>query len=69
MVSLTNLVSHFSLVHHQPEKKTFQKLIKKSSAIPASWMVPGHCGMIVGQGGVVWVTLSGQEGSYDLFES
>ena len=32
-------------------------------------MVFGHCGMILGQGGVVWVTQSGQEDSGDLFES
>ena len=32
-------------------------------------MVSGHCGMILDHGGVVWVTLSDQEDSCDLFES
>ena len=32
-------------------------------------MVSRHCGMILDQSGVVWVTLRGQEDSCDLFES
>ena len=55
--------------HHEPAKKDFQTPRKISSTIPGSWMVLGHCGMILGQGGVVWVTLSGQEDSGDLCES
>ena len=54
VVSFTNLVRCFPLVPHHTEKKEFQTLRKNSSAIPASWMVSGHCGMILGQGGVVW---------------
>ena len=32
-------------------------------------MVSGHCGMILDHGRVVWVPLSGQEDSCNLFES
>ena len=50
-------------------EKKIQTPRKNSSSIPGSWMVSGHCGMILGQRGVVWVTLSDQEDSCDLFES
>ena len=69
MVRITDLVSCFSLGHHDTEKIKFQILRKNSSAIPISWMVSGHCGMILGQVGVVWASLSGQEDGCDLFES
>ena len=69
VVRITNLVRCLQRGENEPEKKYFQPLQKKSSTFPGSWMVSGHCGMILGQGGVVWVTLSGQEDSGDLFES
>ena len=49
--------------HHEPEKKEFQTLKKNSSRIPASWMVSGHCGMILDHGGVV-CDLSGMQRTY-----
>ena len=69
VVRITDLVSRLQREHHEPEKNKFQAPRKKSSTIPGSWMVLGHCGMILGQGGVVWVTLSDQEDSCDLSES
>ena len=42
-------------------EKRFPTPPKISSTIPGSWMVSGHCGMILDQGGVAWVTLSGEE--------
>ena len=69
MVRITDLVSRLQRGHHEPEKIKFQTPRKISSTLPGSWMVSGHCGMILGQGGVVWVTLSEQEDSCDLFES
>ena len=50
-------------------RKKIQQSEKNSSTIPGSWMVSGHCGMILDQGRLVWVTLSGQEDGCDLFES
>ena len=44
--------------HHDTEKKDFQTPRNISSPIPVSWMVLGHCGMILVQAGVAWVTLS-----------
>ena len=69
MVSFTDLVSRLHRGRHDTAKIKFQTPRKNSSTIPGSWMVFGHCGMILGQGGVVWVTLSGREDSGDLFES
>ena len=65
MVSYTDLVSIANLT----EKIKFQPSKKNSSTIPGSWMVPRSRGMILGQAGVVGGSLSGQEDSYDLFES
>ena len=50
-------------------RKKIQPHQKISSTFPGSWMVSDHCGMILGQVGVVWVTLSGRENGCDLFES
>ena len=69
VASFTDLVSRLHRDLHQPEKKKFQTPRKNSSPIPGSWMVFEHCGMILGQGRVVWVALSGQEDSGDLFQS
>ena len=69
MVRITNLVRCLQQAENETEKKDFQPLQKISSTFPGSWMVFGHCGMILGQGGVVWATLSGQEDGCDLSES
>ena len=69
MVSITDLVGCFQLGVHIPEKIKFQPSKKHSSTIPGSWMVPGPRGMILGPGGVVRDSMSGQENSCDLFES
>ena len=57
VVRITNLVQS----ENDTEKINFQTLKTISSTIPGSWMVSGHCGMILDQGTAVWVTLSGQE--------
>ena len=68
MVRITDLVSRLRQGHHDTEKIKFQAPRQKSRPIPGSWMVFGHCGMILGQGGVVWVTLSDLEDSCDHSE-
>ena len=62
MVSFTDLVFSENI----REKIKFRTSRDNSSTIPASWMVPGPRGMILGPGGVMGGSMIGQEDSYDL---